>query len=144
MRRMLPHTLWLALLLAACSATQDPPELPPAAAEAVPVISQQAPVPIAAQMGRQTDIVTLKVTDRGLEPGLLVTAAGGKVKLHLLNAGTRVHNLVIPRFGIVSRALGPGEENYVEFTAGTVGEWPLYSDATPADSESLHGILKVE
>lgn len=105
---------------------------------------QEAPVPIALQMAGKTGIVDLTITEGGFRPQIIPAKVGGQVRIHVRNAGTAAHNVIIPRYGIVTRTLGPGEESYVEFTAGEKGDWPLYSDAPGEPETSLVGTLKVE
>lgn len=105
---------------------------------------QTEPVPIAEQMEGQTGIVTMVVTDEGFDPPLVTAPVGGRVKLHIVNRGTREHTITIPRWGIYTRNLAPGEENYVEFTASEAGDWPFFSDAPGEPEPGLSGILRVE
>ncbi|MFZ5824819.1 MAG: cupredoxin domain-containing protein [Bacillota bacterium] len=74
----------------------------------------------------------------------MTTQVGGRVKIHLINQGTREHTLTIPRWSVFTRNLAPGEENYVEFTANEKGTWPFFSDASGEPEPGLGGELRVE
>lgn len=84
------------------------------------------------------------VTDRGFEPRQITVAQGSRVKIYLLNQGLNEHNLVIPRFGIVTQPLVRGADTYVEFTASAKGSWPYFSDAPGAQERGIDGLLVVE
>jgi len=139
--------LALAALLAGCSgsrprAVQPPVQVPlefPA-----PVISQTEPLTVAQQVAGQTGVVTVRITDRGFAPPVLTVAAGDQVKIHLKNESSGSHNLVVERFGIVSRTIAPGDENYIEFSATAKGDWPIISDAPGRPEPDFAATLKVE
>lgn len=149
MRRMLYATMLLLFLIAGCSSRRGPAPAPVAhpAPEWEPqpaVTVQTEPVPIAQQMAGQSGVVRVVVTDKGFEPDVIATTVGGRVKIHLINQGTKEHTLSIPRWAIFTRNLAPGEENYIEFTASEKGIWPFFSD-TPGEPEpGLAGEVKVE
>jgi hypothetical protein len=107
-------------------------------------IVQREPVPIQRQIDGQSDIIQLVVNERGFTPRLIKAAEGSRVKIHLRNAGTREHRLVIQRFGIVTSLLPPGGENYIEFTASAKGDWPFHAEVDDRPEPGLAGILKVE
>jgi plastocyanin len=109
-----------------------------------PVISQTKPFSIQEQMAGLTGVQKVRITDSGFEPKELQTAVGGKVRIHLVNESSGEHNLIINRFGIVTRTLAPGEENFVEFTADAKGNWLFLSDAPGAVEPAFGGTLKVE
>lgn len=149
MRRMLCAAMLLLLLTAGCSARREPESAPVAHPEPEwepehLVTVQTEPVPIAQQMEGQSGIVRVVVTDRGFEPDVISTTVGGRVKIHLMNQGTKEHTLTIPRWSIFTRNLAPGEENYVEFTASEKGIWPFFSDAPGEPEPGLAGEVKVE
>lgn len=107
-------------------------------------IAQQEPIDIGKQMEGLTGIVEMEVTDERFTPQLLSVAVGATVRIHLRNAGTNPHNLIIPRFRVVTSNLPPGGENYIEFTASQKGAWPFYSDAPGVMEPGLQGALQVE
>ncbi|MDF2630836.1 MAG: hypothetical protein K0R39_4667 [Symbiobacteriaceae bacterium] len=109
-----------------------------------PVISQMKPRTIGEQMAGLTDVQKVRITDRGFEPKEIQTAVGGKVRIHLVNESSAAHNLILNRFAIVTRTLGPGEENFIEFTATEKGTWPFVSDAPGQVEPAFGGTLKVE
>jgi plastocyanin len=109
-----------------------------------PVISQTKPLSIEEQMAGLPDVQKVCITDSGFEPKQLQTTVGGKVRIHLVNESGGEHNLIINRFGIVTRTLAPGEENFIEFTADEKGTWPFLSDAPGEVEPAFGGILKVE
>lgn len=109
-----------------------------------PVISQTKPLSIQEQMAGLTGVQTVRITDNGFEPKELQTSVGGKVRIHLVNESSGEHNLIIDRFGIITRNLAPGEENFIEFTATAKGSWPFASDAPGAVEPAFGGTLKVE
>lgn len=110
----------------------------------VPVITQTKPLSIQEQMAGLTDVRRVRITDAGFEPNLLQTAVGGKVRIHLINESSAAQNLIIDRFGIVTRTLAPGEENFIAFTATEKGDWPFLSDAAGEVEAAFGGTLKVE
>lgn len=73
-------------------------------------------------------VTEVVISDEGVTPPRLVARVGQPVRLHVVNRGGRPHNFVIEQFGVVGRVLGPGEENYIEFTPGVSGEFPVLSD----------------
>lgn len=146
MKRALCAAMLLLFLTAGCSARQEPEPQPVARepAQEHVVTIQTEPVPIAEQMEGQTGIIAVVVTDRRFEPDAITTTVGGRVKIHLINKGTKEHTLTIPRWDVFSRNLAPGEENYIEFTASEKGIWPFFSDAPGEPEAGLNGELKVE
>lgn len=147
-RKLLVSVLLSGSLVAGCGArpqTPRPPQAHGSPDEGTEVLAiQEAPVPIARQMAGQTGIIEMRVTDQAFAPNHLASPVDGRVKIHIVNAGTKEHNLVIPRYRVYSRILAPGGENYVEFTADEKGDWPYYSDAPGQEESGLSGILKVE
>lgn len=147
-RKALQATLVAVTVLAGCSARKTPESPLPAGWDRPPeqaaYIAQTEPVPIAQQMAGQTGIVQVTVTDTGYEPAEIATTVGGRVKIHLINRGSKEHTITIPRWGVFSRNLAPGEENYIEFTAGEKGIWPYFSDAPGEPEPGIAGHLKVE
>lgn len=147
MRREVLVPLVAAALLVGCSARKAPHSPTPVGWDRPPeetVYAQTEPVPIAQQMAGQTGIIQVTVTDTGYEPAEIATTVGGRVKIHLINRGTKEHTLTIPRWAVFSRNLAPGEENYIEFTAGEKGVWPFFSDAPGEPEPGIAGQLKVE
>ncbi|HYG57012.1 MAG TPA: cupredoxin domain-containing protein [Symbiobacteriaceae bacterium] len=150
MRRLLfLATVAAAVVLTACGTRRPPDGIPvsppPGEHRDSPVIAvQDKPVSVAEQLKGQTGVVTLTMTERGFVPNRLTTTVGGRVKIYLRNEDRQEHNLVIDRFGVVTRTMPPGNENYVEFTANEKGEWPFVSDAPGPVEEQFRGVLKVE
>ncbi|HWI52210.1 MAG TPA: cupredoxin domain-containing protein [Symbiobacteriaceae bacterium] len=139
--------LALAALLAGCSGSRPRAQQPPVQMPAeypAPVITQKEPLTVAQQVAGQTGVVTVRITDRGFEPAVLKAAADAPVKIHLKNESSGSHNLVVERFGIVSRPLAPGDENYIEFAATARGDWPMISDAPGRPEPAFAATLKVE
>jgi uncharacterized cupredoxin-like copper-binding protein len=138
-----------ALLAAAgCGAQKQPHRMPDGpgtepGAEVAKII-QREPMTVAQQMAGQTGVERLRMTDRGFEPKRIQAKTGQTVKLHVVNQGALEHNLMIPRFSIVTSNMKPGAENYVEFTATEKGTWPFFSDATGKQEPGLSGSLEVE
>lgn len=87
---------------------------------------------------------TMRVTDHGFEPAQVTAPFGSRVKIYLTNQGVREHNIVIPRFGIVTQPLVRGGDTYIEFTASAKGRWPFFSDAPGAQERGFDGVLVVE
>jgi hypothetical protein len=149
MRKAVMCALVALMALVGCSARKEPapahkaPVQQPAGAERE-VFAQTEPIPIAKQMEGQVGIIRMVVTDKGFEPNQITTTVGGRVKIHLVNQGTKVHTLSIPRWGVFTRNLGPGEENYVEFTPGEKGVWAILSDPGEQPEPGLEAQLKVE
>jgi hypothetical protein len=136
-----------AVALAGCRTHREPDGVPvsPSAGEESTVIAiQNEPVPIAEQLAGQTGVVEMVMTDRGFEPPQLTSTIGGTVKLHVRNDSAGEHNLIVERYGIVTRTLKPGEENYVEFTASEKGAWAIVSDAPGQVEPAFQATLKVE
>lgn len=138
--------LILAAFLSGCGARPraDKPDVQVPAEYPAPVISQMEPLTVAQQVAGEAGVVSIRMTDRGFEPAEIRTTIGGRVKIHLKNASGARHNLVIDRFGIVSRTLPPGEENYIEFTATSRGDFPIISDAPGEPEAGFRAVLKVE
>lgn len=109
-----------------------------------PVTIQSEPLPVSRQVEGQSGVVELRVADSGFRPAVLYAEVGRTLRLHLKNGGSRPHNFILARFGIVTRNLEPGEENYIEFTASEGGEWPFFSDAPGRQEPEVVGILRVE
>ncbi|HYF90862.1 MAG TPA: cupredoxin domain-containing protein [Symbiobacteriaceae bacterium] len=145
MKQACAAMLLLTVLLTGCARprAEKPPDRAPEQFPR-PVITQKEPLSVAEQMAGQEGVISVLITDRGFEPQEVPTAVGGRVKIHLKNASGGKHNLVVQRFGIVSRTLAPGEENYIEFTPSETGEWPVVSDAPGAVEPGFTATLKVE
>ncbi len=110
-------------------------------------IIQDKPKPIAQLMEGKTGVVMMSMTDRGVEPSTITAKLGDEVRIYVKNNGTKEHNLVIPQFGVVTRNMAPGADNYIAFTASIKGSWPFFSDASNKGAKAeagLQGILKVE
>lgn len=145
MKRLVIASALVALTAAGCAGRKEVTPPPPVDEPGEHVIAiQDKPVPVAQQMAGQTDVTEMVVTDSGIEPKILATTVGGKVKIHLRNKGSKEHNLIVPEFGIVTSNLGPGQENYIEFTANKKGTWAFFSDAPGKAEPGLAGSLKVE
>lgn len=148
MRRLLLAKILLAVVGVAACSSQTPHQEPAAVSQSEshprPVITQRAPVPVQKQMEGRENVLRLVVTDEGFVPSVLRVQEGGRVRIHLQNEGNQEHNLVIPRWGIVARNMGPGEENYIEFTASQKGLWPFFSDTSGSSEARLRGTLQVE
>lgn len=146
--------LILGLALAGCGAQRRAAPDQEPAAHPVPndsaqsaFIIQDRPVSAAQQMQGKTGVVTVTMTDGGYEPAELTVKLGDEVRIYLKNNGARLHNLVIPQFSVATSNMGPGADNYIEFTANIKGEFPFFSDAlNPAGQAEpgFRGILKVE
>ncbi len=109
------------------------------------IVIQEEPRSIAEQMAGQTGIIEMVITDGGVQPERIATYIGEPVRLHVRNEGKRSHNLVVPRFGVYSRYLAPGEENYIEFIPHQKGAWPYFCEVAEGQpEEGLRGILQVE
>lgn len=108
----------------------------------LPIVTE--PVPIAELMAGKADIIHMRITDQGFAPPVITTTVGGRVRIHLRNGSSRAQNLSIPRFGIYSRSMDPGDENYIEFTASQKGDWPFFSDPTEGAEPLATGRLQVE
>lgn len=118
------------------------PDDPPPGGQVV----QAAPIPARAWVRAHPEgVVMLVIDDTGIRPPLVHAELGGRVRLLVANHGRRPHNLVIPDFHLVGMTLAPGEENYIEFTAGEKGDFPMFSDAPhPGEPEpGLVAVLKV-
>lgn len=149
MRRAISLSLILvAVVVPGCATKRSPqaqyPPPQPYVAEEVSAVIQTEPVPIAQQMAGQEGIVELVVTDEGFRPAVITTTVGERVKIHLINRGSRAHTLTIPRIPVFSQNLDPGGENYIEFTAGEKGVWAYFSDAPGEPEPGLAGELRVE
>lgn len=149
MRRVWLVGAVMLLVLAGCSAKKAPEHGTPVGwdrqePEHINAIVQTEPVPIEQQMAGKEGIIRVTVTDKGFEPAQITTTVGGRVRIHLVNQGTKEHTLTLPRWGIFTRNLGPGEENYIEFTANEKGDFTFFSDAPGAKEAGLEGVLKVE
>lgn len=149
MRSKLGVWLTAALLAAGCGAAgpksdadavRQPWEEPGSRVLAI----QTEPMSIAEQMKGQTGIVHMTVSEQGFLPPLLRVKEGSRVRIHLSNTGSKEHNLILPRFGIVAAVMPPGGENYIEFTASEKGRWPFFSDASGQEELGLVGTLVVE
>lgn len=107
-------------------------------------IVQRTPKTPRQQAEEAGNATAMKVTDHGFEPAQLTVSYGSRVKIYLTNIGVREHNLVIPRFGIVTQPLVRGSDTYIEFTASAKGRWPFFSDAPGAQERGLTGQLIIE
>lgn len=88
--------------------------------------------------------VEITVSESGFQPAVVHALEGNRVKIYLQNQGKQEHNLVIPRFGIVTQPLVRGGDTYVEFTASQKGRWPFFSDASGVKERGLEGELIVD
>lgn len=107
-------------------------------------IVQRTPKSPRQQAEEAGNATSMRMTDHGFEPRQVTTAVGSRVKIYLVNQGVSEHNLVIPRFGIVTQPLVRGGDTYIEFTAGAKGRWPFFSDAPGAPERGFDGVLIVE
>jgi len=113
-------------------------------AERMPVITQTEPRPIAQILEGKTDVHQLTITPSGFSPAEIRTTVNQRVRIHLKNADSKPHNLVIERFHIATGPVAPGAEDYIEFTAGEAGRWPMISDLPGAPEPGLKATLVVE
>lgn len=107
-------------------------------------IVQRAPELPSKQVAEVAGAQSIRVTDHGFEPAQLTVTHGSRVKIYLTNYGLNEHNMVIPRFGIVTQPLTRGADTYIEFTASAKGSWPFFSDAPGAPERGIDGLLVVE
>lgn len=90
----------------------------------------------------QTSVrVTLR--DGRITPGFMSARLNERVDLTVVNAGQRVHNLVIPDFYIFTPNLNPGEQVSVSFTPDKTGSFPYYSDTGGRPERGMQGTLRV-
>lgn len=107
-------------------------------------IVQRTPKPPRQQAEEAGNATEMRLTDHGFEPAQMTVPYGSRVKIYLMNQGLSEHNLVIPRFGIVTQPLVRGADTYVEFTASAKGRWPYFSDAPGAPERGINGVLVIE
>jgi plastocyanin len=107
-------------------------------------IVQRSPKSPRQQAEEAGGALEVRVSDAGFQPSQVRAAYGSRVKIYLLNTGIREHNIVIPRFGIVTQPLVQGGDTYIEFTASEKGRWPFFSDGPGAHERGLDGVLIVE
>lgn len=132
--------------LSACTGKSDEPTKPVSSVNWSDGrrIVQQAPRLPSDQVAEVEGAQKVRVTDHGFEPSQMRAAVGSRVKIYLTNYGIREHNMVIPRFGIVTQPLARGADTYIEFTASAKGTWPFFSDAPGAQERGFTGQLIVE
>jgi hypothetical protein len=101
--------------------------------------------PLQQIMRRERGVLQIILTDRGIRPPQIRIRVGSRVRLHVINRGGQVHNLVLPDFGVTSPDLAPGAATDVEIYADKPGRYPYYSDArrlNVADNR-LQGFVQV-
>jgi plastocyanin len=89
----------------------------------------------------QTFQVTLR--DSSIVPSSMTGKVGRKITVNVRNAGTKVHNLVIPDFFIFTQNLKPGETVQASFTPDRSGTFPYYSDTGGKPEPGMRGTLVV-
>jgi plastocyanin len=89
----------------------------------------------------QTFQVTLR--DSSIVPSSMTGKVGRKITVNVRNAGTKVHNLVIPDFFIFTQNLKPGETVQASFTPDRSGKYPFYSDTGGKPEPGMRGTLTV-
>jgi FtsP/CotA-like multicopper oxidase with cupredoxin domain len=145
-RRVCLGLLGLSLLWGCGRSAKEPVQ--PASASPVlgdhSLIVQREPLSPRQQAERQQGVTAVTVTDRGFQPTQVRVVYGTRVKIYLTNRGKSEHNMVIPRFGIVTSPLTQGGDTYIEFTASERGHWPFFSDAPGTPERGLAGELIVE
>lgn len=121
--------------------TEEALDIPPEVGR----ITQAAPLPMQQMMKRQNGVIQVILTDRGIRPPTIRVPVHSRVKLHVVNRGGAIHNLVIPDFSVFGHNMSPGEETYVEFNANRVGSFAYYSDTGHLNvpEKGLSGILQV-
>lgn len=123
-----------AAILAGCSSALKAPSSPvpaqsapttPASSASATAPSQPAAAPEAPKAPGVLEL-TVKMTDYAFEPKDLVIPLGSRVKLTVVNAGQKSHDLnIIGGPGIEGDILDPGKSQVIEFTADKAGQFQV-------------------
>jgi len=85
--------------------------------------------------------VTLR--DGGIEPREIDVMQGATVDIVVRNAGTQIHNFVVPDFYVFTQNLQPGETVTVSFVPDKTGKFRYYSDRDGIPEAGMQGTMKV-
>lgn len=86
--------------------------------------------------------VTLR--DGGIEPREIDVLQGATVDIVVRNAGTQIHNFVVPDFYVFTQNLQPGETVRVSFVPDKTGKFRYYSDRDGIPETGMQGTMRVE
>jgi heme/copper-type cytochrome/quinol oxidase subunit 2 len=87
--------------------------------------------------------VEMTLTDAGISPSSMSASKDQPVSIHVVNRGTKTHNLVIPAFYIFTSNLNPGSDTFVRFSPDKTGTFPYYSDTGGKPEPGIHGSITV-
>lgn len=86
-------------------------------------------------------LVNIKVNDSALSPSVIRATKGQQISLHIINEGTKIHNLVIPDFYVFTQNLLPGKSVDVKFVPDKAGTFRYYSDTGGKPEKGIEGSL---
>jgi len=87
--------------------------------------------------------VNVELRDTGVIPAAISAVKDKPVNIHVVNKGSKPHNLVIPDFYIFTQTLNPGDDVDVSFTPDKTGGFDYYSDTGGKPEPGIRGKLVI-
>lgn len=88
--------------------------------------------------------VQLGITDKGFSPDQITAVVDVPLRIHVVNRGSKTHQLSIPYYRIYTSNLKPGASNDVEFTPWQAGRFDITSDPSGSNQPEFTGKLVVK
>ncbi len=83
--------------------------------------------------------IQIVITDQGFVPSSTLAVMNRKINIHIVNTGTRIHQLSIPFFTIFTENLKPGSTSDVSFAPWVAGKFDIISDPSGTDTPEFRG-----
>lgn len=88
-------------------------------------------------------VTHITLSDSDITPNQFTVQKGQTVNMLIRNAGTRVHNFVLPDFYVFSPNLQPGATTTASFQPDKTGQFVYYSDKKGVPEPGIKGTLTV-
>lgn len=107
---------------------------------------QQSPISEATQGGQDQAAREVMVdgTEYKFTPNMLSVKSGEKIKLAFTNKGKLPHNVTIDGLGVVTKTIGAGQSDIIEFTVSKTGNFKMYCSVGNHEALGMRGEVKAD
>ncbi len=88
--------------------------------------------------------IVIKGNEYSFTPSVIKLNKGDRVRIIFQNTGSIAHNFVINQLGIISRTIGPGQSETIEFIADKTGNFEFECSLPGHASAGMTGRVTIE